>query len=951
MDSTTKVKNNKLLPNVHPTNSLILPDGKIFKVQKKRQRKIYSCIPCHQRKIRCSRESPTCRNCLKLADKNPDEKQEILEACKYFDNDKKKNLKIKGVELSDLKNSNLLSDRDKIDQAIESLEYQFQINNDANMANNGGFLYNSNTPQYHNEQTPPDNSNNTTTASDINVINDANTRPLSDEFVYIPRKDTIDPIPITDSNEPTVSPLQFSECTEDDTYDSYSKEFIKSFASAISELPSRKRCDELLEIFQINIHSLLPILDMKSFLEKYNEFWYCGLFLSDNIEKLYQYQFYYKGQKSIPEKFRPFLYYYTRTNNSLTIENISEFFILLYAVFYTAISSSVYEFLSEKYENLNNIKSYKDEVNKYYNVYKQVNHGGLNNPRVMSLPVLQINVLVQSIVNLKSGRSLISVSKILRICQFYQLHRDPVLFHSLKDPDLVQTRRLVWWQIFFLDNLVSFFLNLPPSIKLTDFDTSLLTENLETDSNKTLNLNVKLSTMYLNCLFRFILVVDDLNGLTNGLNAQLKKEDINKIKNNINSLFITCNLTKKKLHNLYIRSSFKENTPSTDSGLNINSEPTSNSTSVNDTSSEQSPLDDDFNPLLNSTPQNIETVSLDCYKFYMASLSISSDKILIMFQKKIIINPHLKENISIPNPSANPNLNLKLTKTEYTYTDLQGNLLPSLLHYLDTFLLLGKKNMLKFNWKLKNYIPIDELILLMQILTINLLDGMSQKEPNNALCDINLKIYLVDQTLNSLKLNWHLKLSSVNKLIFLASNLWELMILKFDLDLKLSYSMSDKFIVPKPVNITHQTHRNININKQQFDSVNCAEVAPRSMNIASASDAPYYFNTSPNGMDFLNNTQSLFEKIDTSGQIEGLQTHEMNVDLKDHFVKVAKLVEDELLMECTQSIIQENDDDEQDEGWLGLGTEQLAGDTSIDDFHFYKNLKNDVIRLFRLIVS
>ncbi|GMG35336.1 unnamed protein product [Ambrosiozyma monospora] len=81
------------LPRVHPTNSLILEDGKVYKIQRVRQRKILSCIPCHQRKIKCSREKPICSNCQRLAAKNPNKSAELLHACQYFVNDKKKNLK------------------------------------------------------------------------------------------------------------------------------------------------------------------------------------------------------------------------------------------------------------------------------------------------------------------------------------------------------------------------------------------------------------------------------------------------------------------------------------------------------------------------------------------------------------------------------------------------------------------------------------------------------------------------------------------------------------------------------------------------------------------------------------------------------------------------------------------------------------------------------------------
>ncbi|GME91124.1 unnamed protein product [[Candida] boidinii] len=55
---TASVKKGKKAKGSKPSNSLVLNDGTYYKIQKVRQRKILSCIPCHQRKIKCSREKP-----------------------------------------------------------------------------------------------------------------------------------------------------------------------------------------------------------------------------------------------------------------------------------------------------------------------------------------------------------------------------------------------------------------------------------------------------------------------------------------------------------------------------------------------------------------------------------------------------------------------------------------------------------------------------------------------------------------------------------------------------------------------------------------------------------------------------------------------------------------------------------------------------------------------------
>lgn len=999
-------------------------------------------------------------NCLKLAEKNESDRSEILEACKYFINDKKKNLKMKGVEIEEYRATSN-EQTTTSDETNEQNEYRYEqydsliqpqfieddysakvrnVANSVDAENNTDInIYGtiSNQQEYYNNDFSGDMNPASTFASEIvsntnessdnnnnninknrhnnsdnnninnnNINNNSNSANInknnnndnrtgkennnkstnmelgteenneikydlvedntnyekthvepnefifeSNEFVYIPRDES--GINQHDSESNSKLELGYTNQAnffpEDQISSYYSKQFASQFTFILGNLPTKERSDELLRVFQTNIYSLLPILDLTSFLEKYNEFWYCGLFLTDNIERLYQYNVYLKDKYNghLPQNISNFVYWYNKTNCSLNPSNFSEFLILLFAVYYTSISSLVYEFLSKKYDNFNNILSYKNEVNKYYNTFTKMNHKSLNNPRVMSLAVLQINVLVQSITNLKSGKSLINISKILRICQFYQLNRDPILYHNLKDTELVQTRRIVWWQIFLLDNLVSFFLNLTPSIKFSDFDTSLLLENLDDDSDK------KFSVMYLNCMFRFILIVDDLNGLTNGLNIQLRDEDINRMRNNINNLFITCNLTMQKISKEFNN---VHNNPEKSSSGNPSSSGTTPNTNKfssldNSNNSQQNPTNDpnrEYDPFLNSTSNNSRSVTLISYRFFMSSLSILSDKILIMLQKKILLNPYMLYDTS----NTNSNLNLKLTSKEYNYIDLQNNLLPSLLHYLDTFLLLAKKDMLRFNWKLKNYIPIDELILLMQILATNFKsDGLSNDV--DEMLDIHLKVYLIDQTINSIKLNWHLKLSSVNKLISLASSLWELMILKFNIDLHAAYSLSDKFIYPKPINGVYDlgVHEN-----NRSDTVNCAEIAPRSIGVSIARDLNNHQANVDGGQhrnnDFsvLNTKRPVFNEINTQGEIKrGDKLGEMNLNVKERFLKVARMVEDELLKEGNTGIIPDSDDNE--EGWFNLGTEAGYGMNSIDDFHFYKNLKSDVIRLFKLVVS
>ncbi|CAN3353708.1 hypothetical protein DICA1_A08636 [Diutina catenulata] len=55
----------------------VLADGKVLKVQKTRQRRILSCVYCHSKKIKCSRDQPICKKC-----------QQLGIECKYFINER-----------------------------------------------------------------------------------------------------------------------------------------------------------------------------------------------------------------------------------------------------------------------------------------------------------------------------------------------------------------------------------------------------------------------------------------------------------------------------------------------------------------------------------------------------------------------------------------------------------------------------------------------------------------------------------------------------------------------------------------------------------------------------------------------------------------------------------------------------------------------------------------------
>ncbi|TID28561.1 hypothetical protein CANINC_002434 [Pichia inconspicua] len=979
--------------------------------------------------IGCSRETPTCSNCLKLAEKNPEEHDHLVSACKYFDNDKKKNLKKKGVQLDDLNlvpfqsclstksNRENVSSRSSDDQTSSSQGDPISCSTFSSSSNPQGSQnstnarldhpkdeqFNQNQSCDHNTQQLQNDDNekqsqevSTNSAkiykndvsadfsgkSNIETVNSSDDSTKKTTYGY-----NIDEFPCeiqnqsfhsshpsteasnydsgmtsasmdnfegkdftyalrSNSNSDSVyksyyysnsnsdpSTHQKSPQSEDNIHSFYASQFSSQFVQILEALPSKKRSDELLRNFHTSVFPILPILDFKAFLEKYNEFWYCGLFTTDNIEKLYQYNVHYKNvyDNEIPEKIRYFSYWYNKTKQTLNPANLSEFLILLFAIYYTSISTTVYEYLSLKNDGMNDILPYKNEVNRYYNTFKRMNDKGLSNPRVMSLAVLQINVLIQSVINLKSGSSLMNITQIIRICQFYQLNRDPVYYHGLNDTGIVQIRRILWWQILFLDSLVSFFLNLTPSVRPSGFDIGLLLE--KEDDGKP-----DFCSIFENCINRYTLVIDELNTLTNGLNSHLKNEDIIRLKQRIGNLFAFINAARVQMADEYRKmindgmtrhtefsilepSHYLNQSEPTNSKLSIISGLTNLSGSSEETNFQFINIKDQMSPL--------------CLHLYFCCLNIITDKALIMLHKKLLISSYI---FSKENNQINSHLNLKLSTLTYTYTNLQNNLLPSLMHYLEGFLILSKRDLAKFNWKLKNYIPIDELFLLMRILATNFRFGATQNTYDE-LNDLNMKIYLIDQTINSMKLNWHMKLSSVTKLISLASNLWQLMILKYSISLEKAYSVSPEFSFPKPI-VQQNEDCLFTEASPPVCSASCADINPTMFNSASSK----YFSAHVTSSSMEPRIPIDVGKRPIFQQINIDTTLDDRMNVEEKFIAIARLIEDDLLKEANVGAIIETNEEE--EGWYKLGTEDEF-ETSIDDFHFYKNLKADVVRLFK----
>ncbi|GMF99549.1 unnamed protein product [[Candida] boidinii] len=931
---TTSSKKEKKSKGSKPSNSLVLNDGTYYKIQKVRQRKILSCIPCHQRKIKCSREKPVCDNCSRLANKyktrNPKKMQSIISLCTYFVNDKKKNLKRSSSVADVMEHTAMHSNYEDGDNEESSPSISNEQQSPAE--------YHSNvSPNFSSDDIPISDDDNfeavdeevSTDKSETFVIDEQRKNEISQQ------EEPIESVPVQQntpneeksqdeqneqnsikSNQNAASPqattpyfetqnqpvLQEEDNTKlgiETTADIiekkrrlYTEEYLSQFENILNKLPDKKRCDELFSHFMDSINPILPILDIVSFKRNYNDFWYCGLFLKHNIARLFQ--LYYNDSKNLNNStdVENFLYWYHKSSGSLTSSNLHDFFIQLYLIFYCSIAAEAYEISSNSITN-----ELKLEINNYYSILSNINSINLKNPKKVTLLSLEMSILMQSVPNLKNGKSLTNVVKILRLCQFYQLNRDPVIYHNLGHSDIVQSRRIVWWQIFFLDNILSSFLNLLPVVRLDEFDTALPIEssnqilsesnfeqyentnihnnannknsevyndlndsdenkkrkntnndnannnnnnnnNNDDDSqfiflpspcdsnnsnrrandnndekvgaNNNLNLEEKsdlfentksnyftYSTLLLNAKFRFSLVINRLNRISNGLNASLKDEDIHNLVSQINELYITCYTSRVSL-NKYLKK------------LHLSHS--------------------------NGTIQDYHHFDrqLKFIKYCDLILSILSDKALIMLQKKILVTPFsiltsnkVLGNFSTVDEYSSNSLNIFLTPQmmNYNYNNLKTNLLPGLLHYLSIFIEISDESMKKFNWQLKNYMPAYELILLLNILISNLKNGCKQIFKNKFNVDLNLKIYLIVKTLYILQSDWQDKLLSLNRLLSILGDIWELVKLKYNLDISiidkyLDSTPNKRFDIPNPFPINNGDSININSNHHKINENN-----------------------------------------------------------------------------------------------------------------------------------
>lgn len=455
-----------------------MENGGVLKVQPVRQRKIYSCIACHSKKIKCSKDHPTCLRCAKIG----------IE-CRYYINERvsrRASPSEPGSKVVKLRGRKAASDKTAVDKTANSKikgrsakqnKISKQEEREHLVTGTEEEVLEENTPQRF-EDDPAINSNKSQASSDPDAAILSQTATPSPASTIEPLVDQVS-TNTSSSNNSINSSVSFSN-KQISIPPTLKK--LRLFNLIIDSIPVKSHSDNLLKIYKGKVHFFIPLLDLAEFEGQYHYFW--DYYLAHQL----------RGSRDLEWVAAIF-------NNKL------DFFLTYYIILFGAAI---------------NADSNDDELLKYSKIICKI-FKYLKFPRLSanySLKYLQLFTLYQSLIPIPS---VVDVAALIRTAQLFKLDRDPVIYHKLADVDLVQFKRILWWQIVYLDMRSSLLNNVLPMICLNVFDTSLPNE---LDSNKNLLINV----VVINSKYRFCALMNEI------LNS-----NIDNIRQKIIDLHVRCN--------------------------------------------------------------------------------------------------------------------------------------------------------------------------------------------------------------------------------------------------------------------------------------------------------------------------------------------------------------------------------------------------------------------------
>ncbi|RKP32302.1 hypothetical protein METBISCDRAFT_12380 [Metschnikowia bicuspidata] len=758
----------------------VLENGTVKKLQKMRQRRILSCVHCHSKKIKCSRESPVCNNCNKLG----------IE-CKYFVNErlsKRLHRKQDALRHSFAKTgnqffpSNISSPSSNMQQVLvpnlasnitnnffntnyatisshvvtQALEDQFAFNLSSftfapatenmfaralkNNGSNGAF---GKQPGYGHVRAE------LKCVSDVAEPGAGGTGAMhkshTTNFVDGPVPGNLLTSNISVAQRKNAQPMTSGLHSSLNAYLSNPETSINYLYGTntyyenetllldlVIHLPgSRERSFELIDRYVNSVHILLPILvNLPEFLQQHEIFW-------DHFDP-------YRAAT-------PSLLLLLLLKHSAQDFNFLQFHTLYFPVLY---ASTMSEF--EEYDNLllnQEINKYLKGFNKICQYYKYP-HG------IKTIPLLLGNVIIQST---SPNPSTMEMSQIIRYAKFLQLHKDPTVSLRISDWKLVKFRRMLWWVIFGLDALTSHNFCLPPVCKFDDFNVVLPDDEdpVFDESGVLVKKRLNVAVLALTVKFKYDRILSELvYHLHNELATNITAAKISEIKDMIVHLFHYIHKSIIKMNAFY----------------NV------------------------------SPPSSVQKINL--INFIKNHLWSFVDRALMLLHKKILLRDPEKspgaqeaptyEQCSKPPqngvlslgqyedtfgriPEANITKNfdnlsmsqLKFNQNElFAYENLHNNLIPSILHNLNDFL---KYNDFikfgKFNWYVKRTIPLDLIIFLFVIICVKF------KYEVMAANELVLYVKLINKALFILN-HKYFKNEKYKRMLLLTNLTWEYILTK-----------------------------------------------------------------------------------------------------------------------------------------------------------------------------
>jgi len=200
----------------------------------------------------------------------------------------------------------------------------------------------------------------------------------------------------------------------------------------LDSVPDRKTCDNLLHRYSVSVHPIIPILDCKNFYLSYESFW--------------------------------------NDPSSATLPFYIELFTILYCASVVKYEEDALTFPHEEIrKRLPILKKYVGCAEIALSMYKF--------PRNITIEGLQATVILHSVLrNDCRTNDSGSVGALVRLAQTVELNRDPLKYHGIADMGTVQRRRILWWQLVYLDVTTSLSNRLSPIISGDTYDTQFPSE-------------------------------------------------------------------------------------------------------------------------------------------------------------------------------------------------------------------------------------------------------------------------------------------------------------------------------------------------------------------------------------------------------------------------------------------------------------------------------------------